>query len=320
MAEQLHATVTGSSSLISINVSDSHGAATATATVVCRTTSLDVGDAVSINLGYTGNNQRVFSGYVKSVVRSQSPTLYEITCANVMVRAVDYFIASSNPNNPYSVQNITAEHLVRDLMAMAGLTNYTSGTSHFTFATNGIPLEVNLVAAYDYSKFIADIIAWHVYADDDGKVHFVNRPPYPQGGDPSVATLSDSNLLSVSYGRSDRDLRNRVVVYGASGIYAEAKESSPYLPAGFYKTTVVAAPTVITNQATADSAASYNLDKLNRLTIGGSATIIGNPAINCRSCVTVNKSDIGMTGKFYVYGIDHEWARDGYRTNLELRQ
>jgi len=320
MADRLYESITGCSQVISVSVSDSHSAPTATAVIQCLTSSLDVGDSISIDLGTTGNHQRVFSGYVKNVQRSQSPTLYEISCANAMVRAVDYFIVSNNPLTPYSRKNIAAQTLIRELMAMAGLTNYTSGTPGFTFATKGEPLEVNLTSVYDYCKFIADIIAWHIYADDNGQVHFVSRPPFPEGGDPSVATLGNSNIIDVSYWRSDRDLRNRVVVYGSESIQATAQASSPYLPGGFYKSICVAAPTVITTQSMAQQSADYNLAKLNRLTIGGTATIIGNPAINCRSCVTVNKSDIGMSGKFYVYGIEHAWSKEGYKTQLDFRK
>lgn len=320
MANYLYASVTGCSNILTVNVSDSYSAPTASATITCLSSSLDVGDSININLGYTSGHNDVFSGYVKNVTRSQSPTIYEISCANVMVRAIDYFIASSSPLTPFSRQNISAENLIRDLMALAGLTNYTGGSSGFTFMTQGEPLEVNLVSVYDYSKFIADILAWHIYADTGGQVHFLSRPPYPQGGDPSVATVSNSNIIEVSYTRSDRDLRNRVVVYGAQGISATAQASSPYLPGGFYKTVAVGAGTVIDTQSMAQQSANYNLAKLNRLTVGGSLSAFGDSSINCRDCVTVNKSDIGMTGKFFVFGCEHDWSKEGYKTLLDLRQ
>lgn len=319
MPNQLYASVTGCSQIQSISVSDSHTAPTATATINCLSSSLDVGDYVTVDLGFTGSHGRVFAGYVKNVNRSQSPTKYEITCANAMVRAVDYFMASTNPLAPFSRRNITAQALIGDLMAQAGLTNYTGGNSGLTIGTGEVPVEVNLVSVYDYSKFIADLLAWHIYADDNGKIHFLERHPFPDGGDPSVATLSNSNLLSVSYFRSDRDLRNRVVVYGSEGVYAEAKSSSPYLPSGFFKSVVIAAA-IIGSQSMAQRAANYNLDALNRLTVGGTATILGNSGISCRDCVTVNKSDIGMSGKFYVYGLEHDWGQQGFTTNLDLRK
>jgi hypothetical protein len=319
MANQLYATVTGCSGIESISVSDSHTAPTATANITCMSSSLDVGDHVTVNLGYTSNHDRVFSGYVKNVQRSQSPTQYEITCANAMVRAIDFFIVSNNPLTPYSKENIKAEDLVGDLMAMAGLTNYHGDNTSFTFATAGYPVEVNLVSSYDFSKMIADLLAWHIYADNDGAVHFLDRKPYPDG-DSSVATLDDSNLLNVGYFRSDRDLRNKVVVYGSEGVYAKAQASSPYLPAGFYKSVVVASPSLIQSTSMAQAIANYNLAKLNRLTIGGTATIIGDSSIACRDCVEVNKADIGMSDQFYVFGLEHQFGKDGFQTSLDLRK
>jgi hypothetical protein len=284
---------------------------------------IDVGSAITIRLGYSdpATRNKVFSGYVKNIQKSQSPTVYEISCANAMIRAVDYFIASSDPDSPYSKKNITAEKVVEELMAMAGLTNYDGHTSYFTFATTATGIiEVNLVSSYDYSKFIADLLAWHVYADVDGQVHFMKRDPFPQAGDTSALTLNNSNLLDVSYWRSDRDLRNRVVVYGSEDVFAEASASSAYLPAGFYKSVAVGAPDVIDNNTMAQMSADYNLLKLNRLTIGGSATIIGDSSIKCRDCVTVSKADIGMTGLWYIYGLEHSLSKDGFKTSLDLRK
>lgn len=319
MSSQLTGSATGCGQLLSVNVSDSHGSATAMATVRCLSCSLDVGDSITINLGVGGSSDRVFTGYVKALTHSQQPTVYEVTAASVMVRAVDYFIASSDPNKPYSRSKIKAETLVRELMAMAGLTNFTSGSTGFTFATKGQPLEVNLTSVYDFCKFVADTLAWHIYADQDGKVHFVDRPPYPSGGG-SVASLDGSNMIAASYFRSDRDLRNRVVVYGREGVFGEAKASSPYLPAGFYKTVVIAAPQLISTTAMANATASYNLAKLNRLTVGGQVTALGNPAISARTNVSVSRPEIGLSGTFYVYSCEHDWSQSGYLTNLELRQ
>jgi hypothetical protein len=70
----------------------------------------------------------------------------------------------------------------------------------------------------------------------------------------------------------------------------------------------------------AEESAEYNLALLNRLTLGGTASIIGDSTIQARDCVTVNKSDIGMTGKWFVNGCEHSWSKDGYLTNLDLRQ
>lgn len=317
MASTLTASASGCSNILSVVVSDSFVASTSTATIICVGTSKGIGDSISVSLGYTGNNQTVFSGYVKSVDRKEPERLYTITAANVLIRAVDYFLASTNPNNPFTRDHIKVEALVEDLMNEAGLSSFSGGNTGLTLGIN-TEVEVNLVSAYDYSKFLAGLVAWQLYADNSGTVNLKNIKPYSTGGG-SAATLNDSNITNINYSRSDRDLRNRVVVYGDEGVFAEAKSASPYLPGGFYKSTVIATPGVGLTNFYAQKAANFNLSLLNRLTKRISVSIIGDPGIECRDEVTVNKSDIGVTGNWRVYSIEHSWSNTGYITNMELR-
>lgn len=316
--QELSATVTGLSGIESITVTDSHSSATANAIIVAEGCSLQLGDSVTVQMGYVGDTFQALTGYVKNIELKEPDLLYTITVSNAMIRAIDYFVAASDPENPFSRQNILAEHLVRDLMQLAGLNSFASDSSSFTFAIS-IPVEVNLTSVYDYCRFLGDIIAFNLYADNTGTVQFRNRRPYPTGSETSVYTVNSSVLLDASYEVSDRDLRNRVVVYGTN-IVAEDSASSPYLPAGFYRSVVVAAPGVIDTQSMANQAASYNLDLLNRLTKRLSLSIVGKTGLAAREVVTVNLPELGITGQdWYVYGIEHNWSRAGYITNLELR-
>lgn len=313
------ATVNGFSNILSINVSDNHGAATSTATITSESTSVTVGDIIDVYLGYQETGTvRVFMGYVKSIEEQLPEHKVTVTAQNVLVRALDYFIVSSNPNTPFTRQNISAEALVGDLLGLAGITSYQHGTSNFTLATQA-PVEINLVGCYDYCKFIADIIAWHIYADNNGVVHFEERPPFPQTSDVPIASISESGMLQVQYSISDVDLRNRVVVYGAGDIFSEAKAASPYLPAGFYKSMAVSAPTVIDTQSMADDAAQWNLAQVNRLTKRMSISIPGDPNLEARKVVSVSSSISGASGNWYIYGIEHSFSRDGFITSVDLR-
>jgi len=314
----LYASVPGISGIESIVVGDSHTTAAATAQVVAHTCNLSLGSSATVTLGYTDDHFIALTGYVKNIELREPDYLYNVTIANVMIRAVDYFVAASNPENPFKRQNILAEHLVRDVLHLAGLTSFQSDSSSFTFAISN-PVEVNLTSAYDFCRFIGDIIAFNLYADNNGVVQFRNRRPYPTGSDTSVFTITENILLDASYEISDRDLRNRVIVYGTN-IQAEASAPSPYLPSGFYKTVVVAAPGVIDSQSMAQQSANYNLDILNRLTKKLNLTIEGTTGLKARECVTVNIPSIGINGQlWYIYAIEHNWSKNGYVTNLELR-
>lgn len=271
-------------------------------------------------MGYVGNTFTAFTGFVKEVEIKEPEQYYTLTCANVMIRAVDFFIASETPDNPFSRSNISAEDLIQDILELSGLDSFDMEPTSFTFAVHN-PVEVNLTSAYDYAHFLADIIAFNLYADNSGTVHLINRRPYPVVGDTSVATFGNADTLSATYTISDRDLRNKVIVYGSGEIHATASASSPYLPAGYFRTVVVAAPGVIDTQEMATQAADYNLDLLNKLTYRVALSVIGEPGIFARSVITLNLPEIGISSEdFYVYSMEHSWSRSGYVTNLDCRK
>jgi hypothetical protein len=275
---------------------------------------------VTVYIGYVGDNFKAITGYVKNVEHKEPERVYTITIANALIRAVDYFIASSNPNTPFSRRNITAEDLIGDLLELSGITNYNPENTSFTFAINN-PVEVNLTGCYDYCKFLADIIAYTLYADNGGQVHLINRRPYPVGSEPSDYTFDNpAVIIEASYEKSDHDIRNKVLVYGTGGISAEASAISPYLPAGFYRTVVVAAPGVIDSQSMAQQSANYNLDLLNRLTQKVNLTLVGTTGVVPRKIATITLPNIGVSGKWYVYSVEHNWSKSGYITNIECRK
>ena len=331
LMDSLYADVTGVTNPINITVSESHNSATSTAVIECISHSLNIGDTITVDLGYTTNHGEVFSGYVKEIDRAVPSNTYIIVAHDVMIRAVDFFIASSNPDTPFSRANIKAEFLVRDVLALAGLTNFSYDATSFTLAVY-TTAEVNLVGAYDYCNSIADLLAWHLYADKNGVVHFVDRKPYVTGSDSSSFNLDSNsifNIINFTHKLSERDLRNRVVVYGSTGVYAEAKQATSYnpltssneqiLPAGFYKTAVAASP-LINETSLAQLAADYNLDLYNRLGSNINITVLGDPALEARMIVNVDESISGISGDYYVYLAEHRWGSDGYVVNMDLRK
>lgn len=318
MAKTLSASVTGCSNIFDITVTDSHESNTASAVIQCESTTLTLNDTVTAVFGYVGNTATLFYGYVKQIDVAIPENTYVVTCQDVLVRAMDYFIASDDPEAPLSYQNIQAETLVGNVLTQAGLTNYSGSTTLFEFGITR-PIEVNLTSAFEFCEWIADLLAWHIYADTTGKVWFVDRKPYPTASDSISYTITEGETLSITKKIDERNLRNKVVVYGRTGISATASASSPYLPAGFYKTVVVATEWIDT-VTLAQDAADYNLAKLNRLTTTLTMSIEGNPGITARSIVGVSNSYITTTGKWYAFAVEHRWSKEGYTTNLQLRQ
>lgn len=314
---QLDATVTNTSQLLSVTVSESHNSPSSSLVINAKTTSLDMGDSVSVALGYDTNKPTVFNGWVKQVERQVPEDTFTITCNDEMIKAIDFFIASSTPDSCYKARNISAEDLVQDLLEMAQITSYVHDTTYFSFGITR-DVEINLVSSYDMSKTIADILAYAVWCDYSGTAHFQDRRPYVMDGDSASKTIT-GGILKIVHRISDRDLRNRIVVYGAEGIYAVAEAESPYLPSGFRKSVVVASPW-IDDQGMAEDACAYNLDKLNRLTEEVSVEILGDPDLHARQVISISESHVGISGNWYIYSCEHRWGEGGYTTGLELRK
>jgi len=316
--KNLYKSVTNTSQILSVNLSSAYTNATDVAIIEAGSTTLSIGDSVTVDIGYDDDHAQLFTGYVKNVERAYPNNTYTITAYDVLTRAVDYFIASSNPDNPFTRSNIKCEDLIEDLLALAGLTNYQGNNTNFTYGVS-VPVEVNLVGCYDYCKQLSELVAWHLYADKNGKVWFVDRKPYPVGGDSSSGTIAKASVLSATKVESDDDIRNRIVVYGANGISAEAKAASAYLPSGFYKTAVMSA-SFIDSQSVADDAASYNLTKWNRLRSSLVMSLLGDPGITSRNIYTVETLPIASSDDWFAYSVNHSISSSGYRTNVELRK
>lgn len=333
----LYSSVTGISNPIDISVSDSHESTTATAVITCENHSLDIGDQILVYLGYVGDNGLVFRGYVKQIEQSIRDDVYTITAHDVLIRGVDYFIASTNPESPLTYNSISAENLVRSVLQQAGLTSFNLGTSYFTFGINN-PVEVNLVSAYDFSRMIGNLIAWKVWADNTGTIHFHNRKPYPMDGgsgqpddipDTPIGTITDATITQFTPGLDEKDLRNRVVVYGSEGVYASAQKATSWnprtsafeavLPSGFYKT-AVAASQWIDSTAMAQDAASYNLALYNRLADIGSITVEGNYRLLAKRTINISSSFSGISAEYYIFMVNHQWGQNGYTVTLQLRR
>jgi hypothetical protein len=349
MSKTLYASVTGISDIESITVSTAHSASTATAQIVTANKTVNIGDHIEIDIGYTTNHAKVMQGYVKNISRIIPNDLYTIIVKDDLVRATDYFIVPTNPDNSFKRSNISAEDLVEDVINLAGLTNYTFDATSFTFATKaGNEVEVKLTTSYDFCKMISDLLTWHLWADSAGQIHFENRKPFVMSGasgqpgdtdDERVdgyafndaSPLTNDTILSARYLESDRDLRNRVVVHGSTGIYSEDSNGQswnpitqayedilPTTPTQFYKSMALVSH-FIDNQSMADKSTEYNLDLYNKLTVGAQITAEGDPAYLARKIMEIDQPALSLTGNWYIFQADHSWSRNGYIMDLELR-
>jgi len=336
---KLYASISGVNNILSVDISTSHTASTATSQVICSSTSKNIGDSISIDLGYTDNHSIIFTGYVKSIDKETPKNITKLTCSDVFIRAIDYFVVSADPDDPFTRKNIGAAILIKQVLALAGLTSFTYTDPQFTFATTpNSEVVVSLVSAYDFCKMVADLLAWNLWAENGGMIYFRNRKPYVMDGnsgqvgdiaDTVLKTIWTKDMLNFEYRESDRELRNRVVLHGAPGVYSESQSSTSYvprtdsmeqiLPSGFYKSMALVTE-IIDNQSMADNACDYNLALYNRVTTQASTTVIGDPDLLARRVIHVNEKNLGINSDWYIYTADHSWSQAGYTTSMELRR
>jgi hypothetical protein len=330
--ETIYQSATNCSNVLASTVSLNHDSPISIATIECKDTSLTLGDEVTLDIGYVSNHAQVFIGYVKQIDRKVPSNTYSISAYSTLVRAQDFFIASTNPEEPLSYQNISAEGLVSSLLALPGLTSFTSDATSFVFGINGA-FEINLVNCLDYAKQIADLLTWSLWSDENGTVHFENRKPYvmvdeyPENEQlgfevdvPTGYVLQVPKYTDIQFTESERALRNRVVIYGGEGIYGEAKREVSILPDGFYKSAALAFPQLIDDIGLAENIAEYNLSLFCRTTQTIVATIVGDVSLKPRTVIGVNIPRLGLSGNWYVYSVDHNVGDSGYTTSLSLRR
>jgi len=315
----LHYNITAGIDAESIEIYEGYSQAVARCSIITPDYgSLGLSDKIEIDIGYTGESGKVFTGYIQSINAEQLPGHYVIEASDVLIKAVEHLIVSIDLDNPFSRRNISMEDLVEDLLNLAGITNYSGDTSHFTLATGEEPAEFQLIFSMAAINQIANIIAWHCYADHNGEVFFKDIKPTPSGAPSHTFSVGTSgNLLVVNRSISTDNLRNKIIIFGAPEIRAEASVVSPYLPANFYKTAVISTE-LIDTQSMADLSAAYNLDKWNKLTEILQVETLGNYEIHARQTVAVSETFTGASGNWFVNNVTHRFNKGGYMTNMTL--
>ena len=307
--EILYHNITGGIRPIEVNIFESYGQPVSRCEIVTDDPKgIGLGDQLSIDIGFDSSHGVVFRGYVQNIISERLPGQYVIEASDILIRAAEHMIVSTDLDNPFSRRNISMEDLVGDLLAEAGITNYVGDTSGFTLATGDEPATFQLVFALDAVQQVANIIAWHVYADHTGTVYFKDIKPYPSGSPVASYTVGSSgNILVARYSKSTDKLRNKVVVFGKPPIYAERSASSPYLPSGFYKTAIISTP-LIDTQSMANTSAEYNLTAWNRLTENMSVDALGDWRRHARQTVSVVEPFTGVNSNWFIHDITHTFG------------
>lgn len=316
----LYCTITGiTGNITSVSTEASYSQISSVATIECDSHTLSLGDLISIDMGYTTSHGVVFRGYVKKIEYTKPEQIYRITAYDTLVRAVDYFIASDNPNDPMTFNNISSLNLVKELLRSCGLTNVVGTEPGFTWGTNPDGARFNLQSVADAVQFIATTVGYTIYDDGTGQVHFVERYPYVVGGDVPSVFITDGasgNIITCQYIVGTDKTRNRVVVYGKGDLHSSARADNAYL---VVDQTAVVAHELLDTQTLCDNTATVNLQILNRLSTSFEVDIEGDYTITPRMIADITESFSGASSRsVFIYRVSHNFGAGGFITSMTL--
>jgi hypothetical protein len=316
-----------STDVISVEVDEGYKSTTSRCSIELEDISgISLNDIVTVDAGYTGNHGQIFRGLIDEIVTTRMPGIYQLECRDILKLAVEHWLVSEDIENPWSRSNISAEDLVEDLLAEAGLTDYNGASTSFTFAVDA-PAEFNLMSVWDAVRTICHILAYNCYARDN-TVYFDRILPEPSGSAVANMQTGDSgNIILIDYGYNTDNLRNKVVVFGKDNLKAEASSATSYdprdgtykqfLPDDFYKTAIVS--NQIIEESMAQDAADYNLELYNRLTEFMRLETEGNHEVRVYDTISVTEPLTGMdSDEWFVYSVAHRIDDTGYSLSLNL--
>ena len=141
-------TIPNVTSVISIRVIEAFNSTMSQAIIEAYDTSLTLGDSIGFNMGFSGDNGKIFQGYVRNIDTSLPDAINRITCEDELAKATDFFMASDDPQSPFSRSNIKTEDLVEDILNEAQITSFSSSVPlEVIWGTTG-EVEFNLVTAW----------------------------------------------------------------------------------------------------------------------------------------------------------------------------
>jgi len=274
-------------------------------------------DEVTVDGGYDSDHGILFRGYVKKIEKMIPDKTYKITVHDPLIRAVDMFLASDDPEAPLTFNSISDYDLVNAMLGEAGLPNVVSAPPfpQFVFGTNADGAKFNLQSVADVLQFIASITGRLIYADNAGDIYYVDRKPYVDGDSPTLTFVGGNggNIIDSSYEKANDKIRSRVVCYGKTPIKATAEAPSPYT---VVTQTAVIAHELIDLQSLAESVASINLTLLNRLQETYSVTVEGSHNIQARKVASLTEPYLGASGRsVYLYRVSHTIGEAGFVTS-----
>lgn len=286
------------------------------------------GMGVSVDVGYNGVTNRIFTGFLQS--RERSVGAGRITAMGRLWSAFRTVQIGSR-----SVDGVTVSSAIGTILDYVGLTdNRSINVPAFTLGTASSPV-LERMPASQMLQMLMDIDGCRIYETGTGQIVVAQIDELPATTSFKTYTTSTNATARILQG-SDREdpeyYRNRVIVTGATVTEGSAPDQTsrtitatatnvgsvlvqPALPSG----TFIDAEYnnhLIDTDAKAASVAIRLLGKFARIPRQIMIEIAGDPEIELGQTLTFVMPELDLNDRGFVSGVEHVIDQNGYTTRL----
>lgn len=250
--------------------------------------------------------------YVSMFDKSHDSGQKGISCQDGSKLLVDWFIDDS-----YDLTYPTyAKYWIEKFFNDAGVTYSIDASGNGAVVAENSSL--GATSAYDAIQGLLQMSGWYMYFDPDG-VCIVDT--LSKDLSENLYTVDDTEILNLEIKKSDKDLRNRAVVWGnysgGSWVFADRSTTTGYETSSLDKRAVVLANSTIYSSGTAASLANKLLNEFADITTEKIVTVAGFHPVTIGDLLTIDSNYFYGTGLITKLQVTSDPSQ-GVRTILTL--
>ncbi|MDP9192307.1 MAG: glycoside hydrolase [Acidobacteriota bacterium] len=286
------------------------------------------GQGVTVDVGYNGLTQRLFTGFIQS--RERGVGKGSIQCMGRLWTAFRTVQIGER-----SVDGDTVEQAIEDILDYVGLTDNRSLTiPAFTLGTASDPV-LERMPASQMLQMLMDIDGCRIYELGSGQIviRVIDEAPAPVAYKTYTTNANATARILEASDREDPEYyRNRVIVTGTTVIEGSAPDETsrtitatatntgsalvqPALPSGTYIDAEYNNHLIDTDAKAADVAIRL-LAKFARIPRQLQIELAGDPELELGQTIAFVMPEIDLNDRGFISGIEHVIDGNGYRTRL----
>jgi len=231
-----------------------------------------------------------------------------IECQDKSKNLIDYFITESYTIEGLEYTRPWIEQFLTEAQVGYSFTTSSQGPALSNNTTMG------MMAAYEQIMNLLQQSGWYIEFSPSGTAIIGKLT----SDITSSVSIDKERIIEISVEKNDGMLRNRGVIWGNSGVYADIYRPTPWDRDSGDKRAFVIANGNIPNNVEATNLAKQGLDEFARITLEKTIQVEGLLTVNFATNVSVNSDIFTGSGRVTTYGTS--MSANGLITNIVLDQ